>query len=261
MIASAPSVEAVLRRVPISRRRLVRMELVGVPLSLDEAEARSRADEYRRQLGVDDGDSVVTSIGNLLPSKSHHFLLSAASKVVADRPTARFFIVGEGPLRASLQQQIDDSGLQEHVFLLGQRTDVERVLAATDVYVRPGVIEGLAGLTVFEAHAFELPIVTFDTMDVRVAVSHMETGLIVPPGDAGALAHAIVRLLDDPALARSLGRAGRRQVEERFSIAAVVDDLESLYRETLRQRGGGRRRFAGRRWPARPDRDVVRPPL
>ncbi|MDQ4142250.1 MAG: glycosyltransferase [Actinomycetota bacterium] len=220
------------------------MEAVGIPIPIEDGGSRSRSLQVRRELGVDEGNFVVTTIGNLVPSKSHELFLSAAARVVAQREDVRFFVIGEGSLRAVLEEQIAREGLHDHIRLLGQRTDVDRILAATDIYVRPGIVEGLAGITVFEAQAFHVPVITFDTEDVRVAVSHMETGLLVPRGDVAALSEAIVCLVNDPRLARSLASAARRHVEQRFSIQAVADGLESLY-GTLLPAGGRWQRESG----------------
>jgi glycosyltransferase involved in cell wall biosynthesis len=95
--------------------------------------------------------------------------------------------------------------------------------------VRPGIVEGLVGITVLAAQALGVPVVSFYTEDVRLAVRHEETGLLVPIGDVTSLAAAIDRLLDDCVLAAKVGAAGQSHVRDTYCISAVVDGLEELY--------------------------------
>jgi glycosyltransferase involved in cell wall biosynthesis len=134
-----------------------------------------------------------------------------------------------------LRDQIVRLGLDAAV-LMGERHDVNTILGVTDVYVRPGLAEGFAGITVLEAQAMGLPVVAFETEDVGLAIKHGETGWLVPTGDVAELARVIGQLLDDPKQARRLGEAGQRFVDEHFAISAIVNGLESLYQnEILKQ--------------------------
>jgi len=110
---------------------------------------------------------------------------------------------------------------------------VARLLSATDVYVKPGVLEGFIGITVLEALSLAKPVVAFDTEDVKLALTHGETGLIVPNGDVPALADRIVYLLQNPDLGAKLGQAGQRLVRERFDFGTLARRLESFYNEIL----------------------------
>lgn len=106
-------------------------------------------------------------------------------------------------------------------------------MAATDVYVKPGVVEGFIGVTVLEALALARPVVAFETEDVKEAIQHGATGLLVPRGDAAALAQAIVRLLKDPGRARQLGEEGQKLVRAKFDFRKLVGRLEEIYLQVL----------------------------
>lgn len=174
------------------------------------------------------------TIGRLHPFKSHELFIQAAAHVLSERTDVRFFLVGDGPLRSSLQAEIERLGVGSFVTILGERTDISRLLCATDVCVRPGIIEGFAGITVLEAQAYGVPVIAFETEDVKLAIIHGKTGLLVPPADTEALARAVMDLLDDSELADSLGKAGRVHLERHFALSKVVDGLEALYSDLLK---------------------------
>jgi len=178
----------------------------------------------------------VTTIGRLEPRKSHELFVRAAG-LLSGRPDRRthFLIAGDGAEEARLRREIAETGAE--VRLLGHRPDVYPLLRASDVCVRPGVVEGFIGITVLEAQSLGVPVISFDTEDVRLAVEHERTGLLVPSGDVAALARAIGRLLEDPELAGGLGAAGRDHVRDSYGMPAVVDALEALYLEVVNSEG------------------------
>lgn len=215
----------------VDGRRLIEQDVVGVEL---DRFASPDGQHVRRELGLVDGDVVVTTIGALHPRKSHELFVAAASRLLATLPRARFFIVGEGPQRGLLEQQIAHAGAQHAIRLLGARRDVPAILAATDIYVKPGVVEGFIGITVLEAMAVGRPVVAFDTIDVRAAIEPGRTGELARLADVDDLARAITRLVGEPAAAAALARAGRALVEERFSLDAVATRLDARYAELTR---------------------------
>jgi glycosyltransferase involved in cell wall biosynthesis len=115
----------------------------------------------------------------------------------------------------------------------GVRDDIPRLLAATDVYVKPGIVEGFIGITVLEALGLGKPVVAFDTQDVKLALTDGETGLIVPNGDVAGLADRILYLLRHPDLGARLGEAGQRLVLERFDFGVLARRLEEFYQGVL----------------------------
>jgi len=235
IVVISPTIDRLIRRLRISRDRVVYQSVAGVRLpSPCLADSRSMV-SLRQDLGIAPRGFVVTTIGWLGPRKSHELFVQAAARLLVDRPEGQFFIVGEGPMRAALRDQIEALGIGGRVRLLGERTDLTELLSLTDVYVRPGVVEGFIGLTVLHAQALGVPVVSFDTEDVRLAITDHQTGILVPKGDVGGLAKAVTALLNDADFASHLAQAGRAHVEANFSLPAVVDGLESLYREAVAQ--------------------------
>jgi glycosyltransferase involved in cell wall biosynthesis len=150
--------------------------------------------------------------------------------VVAD---AQLVIFGEGELRASLEQQIRELDLQKHVVLAGFRDDVLSLTKSADLFVMSSVTEGL-GSTVLDAMAMGLAVVGTRAGGIPEAVEDGVTGVLVPPGQADALAEALVRVLGDPALRQRLGAAGQARVRAEFDVDHLVDGTLAVYRQSAR---------------------------
>lgn len=194
---------------------------------------KARADALRHELGVEPDSQLVVTIGALHPRKSHDLFVRAAAIVHRTHPLCRFLVVGEGPERASLASLIGREALAGVVTLTGARRDVADLLAIADVCVKPGVVEGFVGLTVLEAMAARVPVVAFDTRDVRAAIDHDLTGVLVPRADVAALAAAIRRVLDDQSGTLRLTEAAYDHVRERFALDVVAADVERVYSGAL----------------------------
>ena len=225
VVVMAPAIADVIHRLPVSRKRLVYASVVGVEIP-DEAAVSARRRAAREQLGVADDELLVLTIGRLDPRKSHEFFVRAAGLVLREAPKTRFAIIGDGPLRNSLQTEA--AGLDGLEFL-GERMDADRLVAGADVYVRPGVVEGFIGITALEAQASLVPVISFETEDVKLAIEDGQTGILVRRGDVHMMAAAIRTLLEDRTRSHQLAVAGRRHVTRLFSIEAIVDGLEEIY--------------------------------
>ena len=121
--------------------------------------------------------------------------------------------------------------IAKNVRLIGERHDVKEILFATDVYVRPGIVEGFVGITVLEAQSAQKPVVGFETQDLKVAVTDGVSGLLVPVNNYEKLSNAICKLLDDSEFAEKIAKAGNAQFLKLFSISAIVDNLCLIYDE------------------------------
>jgi len=214
------------RRMP---RQKVKVVYLGVPLE-EFSRRRSEAEiaQARAELAVGAGEFAVGTITRLHESKGNRYLVEAAQSVIARRPTARFFVVGEGPLLPELQEQARALGLGNRFVFAGFAKDVAKTLSAFDLSVFPSLWEGTP-LTVFEAMAMGKPIVATDADGLMDVLTAGKDALIVPRHDAGALADAIVTMIDEPdtrvRLAQRAFEAGRR-----YDIAAFVSKMEQLYR-------------------------------
>jgi glycosyltransferase involved in cell wall biosynthesis len=172
---------------------------------------------------------LVAVIGNLWPVKGHRTLLEAVAQLPPALHRFRFVCAGEGPEREYLQRRIVELGLQERVVLLGHRLDVPVVLAQAVAACLCSSAEGLSN-ALMEAMAARLPIVATNVGGNPELVS--DNGLLIPPGDARALAEALTTLLQMPHL-REMGLRGRRRIEEELTLDRLADSHGALYRRAL----------------------------
>jgi len=178
----------------------------------------------------------ILTVGRLIERKGHAVLIDAMAHIARSRPDAVLTVIGEGHERPSLERRIEQLGLQAQVRLLGRVSEEElhRAYARCDIFVLPSIVdragdtEGL-GMVLLEAMRYEKPTVASALGGITDIIEDGTTGLLVPPGDPVALANAIERLLNAPALARQLGQAGRRINAERFAWDRVVDAYMGLY--------------------------------
>jgi glycosyltransferase involved in cell wall biosynthesis len=196
---------------------------------------RGVRDDVIAELGLHRSAHIVTMVGRLTRQKGIEDLLHAASFLRDAVPDARFLILGQGELRVRLRRTVANLDLRENVRFLGFRRDVPRILAASDLMVLPSHWEGF-GLVLLEAMAQGIPVVGTRVGAIPEVVADGETGLLVPPHDAETLATAILRMLTYPAIAREMGRAGRRRLEEHFHIERAVTEHIELYEELLAER-------------------------
>jgi len=182
------------------------------------------------------GRTTVTYAGRLDPQKDLRALLEAAALAAPalGEEGLGVRILGDGPQRAELERLARDLGLERRVTFHGRVDDVGAHLAATDIFVLPSLSEGVSN-ALLEAMAHGLPCVATSIPGNTDLICDRECGLLVPPGDAKAMARAIVELARDAGLRERLGREARRQVEERFDIQSVASKYAALYRELTRQ--------------------------
>jgi glycosyltransferase involved in cell wall biosynthesis len=195
--------------------------------------------DVRRELDVTDAELVVT-IGRYRPEKDQALLLEAVARLAPSRPRLRALLVGGGPLEADLRARVAELGLDGVAHVVGLRADAVDVAAAADVVTLTSIREGL-GLTLIEAMAVGTPTIGTAVGGILDVIDDGRTGLLVPSGDADALAAAIARLLDDADLARRLADAGRAEVAARFSVEAMVEGYRAVYARALRSRPSARR--------------------
>jgi glycosyltransferase involved in cell wall biosynthesis len=182
----------------------------------------------RKRLGLPASAFIVGTVSRLVPCKRHMDLLGAFAGLLPQIPGARLVIVGDGPLRASIESRVVELGLQQSVSMLGERRDIPQVLAALDVFCLPSDLEGMP-MTVLEAMAAGLPVVASDVGGIPELVEHERTGLLVKPAAPHELGTAILSLAHDPARSRAMGSLGREKLQRSFSIAAAVAAYEACY--------------------------------
>jgi glycosyltransferase involved in cell wall biosynthesis len=171
---------------------------------------------------------VVGNVAALVPHKGQRYLIEAAHLLVRDLPDVRFVILGEGELRPHLEHLVHEHHLEKHVLLPGFRTDVLGCIKGFDLFVLSSVTEGL-GTSLLDAMACGKAIVATRAGGIPEVVDDGTTGVLVDPRDPQALAAAIRRLLNDPALRQRMGEAGLARVRAHFTVERMVEETAAVY--------------------------------
>ena len=190
--------------------------------------------EVRLSLNLFDDDFAILHVGRFFPQKNHRLLIEAFSKVVKAVTNAVLFLVGDGELRAEMEELVREKGLSKNVRFLGIRDDVPDLLAASDVLVLPSDWEGLP-LTVLEAMAAGKAVIATSVGGVPELITDGVNGFLVQPGDAEALAGAMIKLAEDPGVSRKMGQIGEKLAQEKFDIKIMAKEYEKLYLDGLNQ--------------------------
>jgi glycosyltransferase involved in cell wall biosynthesis len=246
--ASTAFADAVIVNAPAVGRYMI--DVVGVradrlrliPNGVDTSTFRPRRDgdpDLRTAIWGGEPAEVVGCVMSLTEKKNPRMLVEAARRVVEARPSARFLLAGEGPLRGSIEAAIASSGLSGRFRLLGFRNDTPDLIRSFDVLALTSDREGLPNI-VLEAMATGIPVVATGVGGAVDLVREDETGRIVPPGDAGALAEALLGIIRDREAARRMGEAARRIVLTEFAMERMVERTMGLYDELL-SRGANER--------------------
>ncbi len=196
-------------------------------VDLEHVAAVPRLDVHA-ELWLPSGAPIVGNVAALVPHKGHRYLIEAAATVVRQVPDTRFVILGTGELEATLRTQITHLHLERHVLLAGFRPDALSLQKGFDLFAMSSVTEGL-GTVLLDAMAIGQAVVATRAGGIPEVVAHEQTGVLVPPRDADALAAAIVRLLGDADRRAQLGVAGRERVRASFSVERMVQATLDAY--------------------------------
>jgi glycosyltransferase involved in cell wall biosynthesis len=187
-------------------------------------------------VGIPADSIVVGVVAHLSEKKGHRWFLQAAAPVLREIPDAHILLVGDGPLRASLESFVDTLGMSERVHFAGFHPDIVPWMAAMDVLVLPTIAKEGFGRVLVEAGAMEKPVIGTDVGGISEVIVPGETGFVVAPRDETAMQNALRALLTDAELRAQMGRAGRERALIRFSAARMVENTERVYRELLREK-------------------------
>jgi sugar transferase (PEP-CTERM/EpsH1 system associated) len=179
---------------------------------------------------------VIGAVGRLVALKNHRLLIGAFGKLLKAEPrhraALRLAIVGDGPEHAALAEQARAAGLAEHVIFTGRRDDIDRLMRRFDIFALPSLNEGMSN-TLLEAMAAGAAVVASNVGGNSELVTDEVSGLLVPSDDEAALVRSIRRYVTDPALRSRHASAARAEIEQRFSLDAMVAGYSSLYQQVL----------------------------
>lgn len=226
-------------------RQRIRVVPSGVDCAQFAPPAARAREAARARFGLRAADVIVGALGALVPRKGHRVLIEAialarhqpdqTAEAAVTHGRLRCLIAGAGPLAAELAGFARELGCQDDVRLLGRVEDPRELLWALDVCAMPSMKEGL-GVAALEAMACGLPVVASAVGGLREVVEDEVSGLLVPPGDAAALASAVTALAQSAEQRAAMGAAGRARVVERFSMNAMARGTAEIYLTLLGRR-------------------------
>ncbi len=196
------------------------------------------ATQIRAELNIDQDEQIVLSVARFTPQKGYDLLVAAAEQVLATRPRTQFLLVGNGPEQASIQALIDDRQLGDKVRMLGARSDVPDLLAASDLFVLPSHFEGLS-LALLEAMAASVPVVA-TAIGSTVEALGADYQHLVPPNDPAALSAAIVAALADQTASGAAAASAARRFADHFTAQRMASQTAIVYHSLLANDQGTR---------------------
>jgi glycosyltransferase involved in cell wall biosynthesis len=221
------------REAMVEVERIDPGKIVLIPNGIPD-ESPEDVDRVRDELGLPAGTPLLTCIG-VRPVKRLDLVVRALALVREQQPEAQLVAIGGHRVPDGLRELVAELGLEEHVHLVGERHDIARLLAATDVAVLASDREGMP-LSILEYMAAGCAIVATRVGGIPAMLRDGVDGVLVAPGDEHELAHAVASLLRDPQRRRELGASARSRQSELYSLAAVVRRTDDLYRELLEGR-------------------------
>ncbi len=231
VVAVSDTIREELASAGIPSHRLV---TISNGIDLERFQRRAAAEDVRAELGIREGCRVIGTVGRLSEEKGHTYLLQAAHDPALEGRDLVLLIVGDGPLRAGLEEQAAGKGKgPPDMIFTGTRTDVDRLYGLMDVFVLPSLTEGLP-MALLEAMASKRPVVATRVGGVPQVIEDGFSGRLVDPANAGALAEAIRGILVDPEGGRRMAEKAYATVRERFSAEAMVQRYLDVYGEVMR---------------------------
>lgn len=204
----------------------------AVDLAPYDGRFHERSREIRRQWGVGEQEVVIGTVGRLLPVKAIHVLLRAfGARLKEAARSARVVVVGRGPLRGDLERLARSLGIGDKVVFAGFREDIPAVMGAFDIFALTSDSEGFP-ISLLEAMAAGRPVVATRVGGVPELVIDGTTGKLAPPGDPGAVAEALA-FFEDASNRQAFGAAGRRRVEDGYSLDRMLEETLMVYRDCL----------------------------
>ena len=208
-----------------------RIKVIHNSLAIKPSEAL-----HRHDLGLPEDAPIVVLVANLRPIKRVDRFIHMAALVATERSDARFLILGSGDLHGDLIQRAARLGIADRITFAGSVENVGAYLRLCDVGVMTSESEGLSN-TLIEYSYHCLPAVAFDTGGNAEVIADGVTGFLVPEGDLSSMASRVLQLLNEPALRKELGESGRKRVEDIFSPAARLSDIEEFLVTVASKRG------------------------
>lgn len=190
----------------------------------------------RARFGLSDNHTAFVYVARFYGEKAHATLVEAFRKIVSREPGARLLLPGKGPLEKALREQIDATGLDEHILMPGFVGEIPAVLAAMDIMVHASLAEGIP-LALYEGMLAGLPVIGSDVDGNPEVVIPQRTGWLVPPGDVEGLRKGLITALEERHLWGEYGSNARELIRSSYSIEKAVENLQDCWSEVIASAG------------------------
>lgn len=221
--------------VGVGKREMFRVVPSGVPIDM-YLQPATPPEKVRQSLNIPLSAKVIGGCARIDHVKGVRFLVEAFFKLASKRDDIYLVVAGEGDEREELTALIKEKGFEDRAMLLGLRRDIPDLYHAMDIFVLPSLNEGY-GKVIVEAMSAGRPVVATNVGGVSTIVQDGITGLLVPPGNATAIADAVEKLLNDPKQTLEMGAIGRQSVKDERSVAAMIKNLDNIYTGLIEEKG------------------------
>ena len=211
-----------------------KIEVVYNGIDISRFSGDTDGSKIKEELNLTPEDKIIGIIARLSHEKSHITLLKALKKVIKHVPNAKLLIVGDGPLKVSLMRSVKEMKLKDFCFFLGLRKNIPEIISCLDVAVLSSMTEGLP-ISLIEVMTSGKCVVGTDVGGIPEVIDHGENGLLIPPNDPDKLAEALIYLLNNPDIAKKMGKKGIKIAKEEFSHQIMIKKVERIYDELIRQ--------------------------
>ena len=206
-------------------------DVLVIPNFVDTELFARRTNRRDRNALADPDEKIIMHISNFRPVKRIDDVVRVSARVMEKVP-ARLILVGDGPDRPMVEERARKLGISDRVLFLGKQESVAELLACADVFLLPSESESF-GLSALEAMACEVPVVGTRCGGLEELVEDGATGRLLPVGAVDAMANATIEILSEPGKRQEMGRAGRAEAEEKYSIERIIPMYEAYYEEVL----------------------------
>ncbi len=187
--------------------------------------------ELRRYYKIGEDGIVVGGISRLEKIKGYQYLIGSIPAVLEKYPKVKLVLIGDGKYKKKLQKLARKLKVEDNVFFTGKVEDIAVAFELIDVFVHPCIWQEGFGLAVLEAMAARKPVIVSDQGGLYAIVKDGVNGWLLPARDVEALGEAIIKLIDNPELMRSMGEHSRRIAQEKFSMELMTTEMFKVYKE------------------------------
>lgn len=201
----------------------------AIPIAQFDASLFDRS-KLRQALGIPEQAVVVGFVGRFSPQKNPLDWVRVAKQVSQNKNNVFFLMVGDGPMRTQVEEQLKRAGISDRTVLTGLRRDIPALLTCMDIFVHTSLWEGLPR-AILQALCMGLPVLAYAADGVQEIIQNGESGYLFQPGEISEMAEVCVTLMDHPELSKALGQRGRERVIQEFDLKSMIAEISALYNQ------------------------------